>query len=123
MGRRAARNAGSRPPITPMTVANTSPRARIAGVTWKAKATSLQLGVWPDAVVKPFTGRARRLPRAPPARARMTDSVTTESRTLRREKPRAGRVPISGVREATIAYRAFRARLTAAMDIVNVTEP
>ncbi len=103
-------------------MAKTSPRPRMAGVIWKAKATSLKLGVWPEAVVKPFTGRARRQPRAPPVRARITDSVTKEKRTLRREKPRARRVPISRVRAATIAYRVFMAPKTAPMAIVNDTK-
>ena len=69
----------------------------------EGKATSLKLGVWPDAVVKPLIGNARRQPRSPPARAGSADSTTNENRMLRREKPMARSVLISRVRAATIA--------------------
>ena len=86
---------------------------------WKAKATSLKLGVCPEAVERPFTGKARRHPRIPPAMARITDSTTNENRMLARENPRARRVPISRVRAATIAYMVFTAPNTAPIPMVN----
>src|SRR5712692_3400922 len=85
----------------------------MSGVIWKAKATSLKLGVWPEAVVKPLIGKASRHPSRPPARARITDSTTNEKRMLRREKPIARSVPISRVRAATIAYIVLSAPKTA----------
>ncbi len=55
-------------------------------------------------------------------RARKTDSVTNENRMLRREKPRARRVPISRVRAATIAYIVFMAPNTAPMPMTTETK-
>ncbi len=91
-------------------------------MTRKAKATSLKLWVcrWP--VEKPFMGRASRQPIRPPSRARTTDSITNEDRIEKREKPSARSVPISRVREATIAYMVFMAPNTAPTPMTKATK-
>ena len=89
----------------------------------KAKAISLKLWVWPVPVEKPFIGNGeqaadRAADRAPGSPTRSRTTIRIE----RREKPSARSVPISRVRDATIAYMVFIAPNTAPMPITKATK-
>ena len=64
---------------------------------------------------------ASAVPRIPPIRQRRRASTTNETRTARREKPIARRVPISRMRAETCAYIVFIAPKDAPMAVKTPT--
>src|SRR5947207_2286651 len=120
---RAARSAGKKPPMTPMTTANVSPANRSSGVTRKLNAISLKLDQFVVPVTMPLRGSAKRQPRMPPMTAMNADSARKLTRTVHGLKPSVSRTPISGAREEIAAYIVLIAPKTAptAMMLVIMT--
>ena len=65
MGKRAPRMAGRRPPIRPISTAQTIPRTSNSGVTAKAKATWLKLCQFMVAASRPLNAKSAIQPNEP----------------------------------------------------------
>jgi hypothetical protein len=101
---RAARAAGKKPPTNPIANANANDHTTIDGVNLKLNASSAKVWKLVVEIESACMKLAARRPTTPPSNPSSNASVRNAIRIAARENPTARNVPISLVREATLAY-------------------
>ena len=120
----AARTAGRKPPIIPITIEKMTAFMAIPNDIRKGKATSEKVSKLVVENSEKFKILARATPKSPPVIEIISDSVKNAKSIARRGNPKARRVPISRVRLDTEAYIVIIApKIAPAPNMIDMVVP